>query len=174
MSEYKVLYETKVWESKNKNWAIMDRVLESESYTNMKSKTSFLTTMYIVQQENRLWSDWPIMYDDGTFSYDAPERIPQYVKRIYEKKMGYRRVQQEKLHRGNAVVGYFNWCDTLCASCFDKKHRDKDHIDWPSAAGFSELTHKDAVEDDGYWCDMCGKEFPEDVIANRPVPSQVN
>jgi hypothetical protein len=26
------------------------------------------------------WVDWPIMYSDGRVAYDAPERIPQFIR----------------------------------------------------------------------------------------------
>jgi len=28
------------------------------------------------------YTDWPIMYDDGTMAYDRPERIPAYAKAL--------------------------------------------------------------------------------------------
>jgi hypothetical protein len=31
------------------------------------------------------WVDWPIMYNDGSVAYDAPERVPQYIRPIVAK-----------------------------------------------------------------------------------------
>ena len=28
------------------------------------------------------WVDWPIMYADGSIAYDAPEKVPQYIRPV--------------------------------------------------------------------------------------------
>lgn len=33
-----------------------------------------------VQVETPNWTDWPILYPDGTVAYDAPEKIPAFIK----------------------------------------------------------------------------------------------
>ncbi len=51
------------------------------------------------------------------------------------------------------VVGYYDWRDTICEKC-----REKYNID---VSTFTVLTLAGALEDDGYLCDYCGKEFPK-------------
>ena len=53
----------------------------------------------------------------------------------------------------NDTVGYFNWVDTICTPCA-VAYGDFDFTD------YSTLTRADAIKDDGYTCDYCGKTFP--------------
>lgn len=149
-------YTVKVWTSKNNNWELRDFV---RSYRDEKTgQQRYKTTLYIECTRDG-YQDFPILYADYTAAYDNDLRIPQYVKEEWYKRAKARRVAREKLLRDSEIVGYYNWCDTICYDCKISKNID--------TAGFATITMRNAITDDGYWCDYCGKEFPQSVIDLR-------
>lgn len=50
------------------------------------------------------------------------------------------------------VIGYYNWCDTVCSKCVEKKHID--------VVAFTELT---SASGESYQCDYCACTFGEDI-----------
>lgn len=67
------------------------------------------------------------------------------------------------LNCANSIIGYYNWCDTVCNACMVKHQL--------IASEYTELTLNDALLDfsweelhenvGGYRCDYCANNFPD-------------
>jgi hypothetical protein len=68
------------------------------------------------------------------------------------------------------IVGYFNWCDTVCVPCVKKHNVDVTIPDnLPFSTKYSTFTLGDAIRDQGYTCVYCGQDFPQNLPTLEPT-----
>lgn len=70
------------WTSDNGKWSIHEVLVATYD---KNGNRQWIPRLVIEEIKDTGYIDYPIMYDNKTFAFDNPEKIPEYVKEQYKR-----------------------------------------------------------------------------------------